>query len=167
MTGLLRHHSSSSSSAKSDRSQLVDLVVEDKTAEETERVRARKEGSAGWNELESKRFVRTYGEDTGEDMRSGYEPNEQPDVVDPKTADARHEDNLPSLEQTESQEEGQFAVGDDDESTPVHEDAEESKYWKEEHEHKVALKPKYGLEGEELENVWKGGEPHSPPKENP
>lgn len=57
MLGMLRHHSSGSSSAKSDRSQLVDLVVEDKTAEEIERVRARKEGGAGWNSAEPKRFV--------------------------------------------------------------------------------------------------------------
>ena len=57
LKGMLRHHSSASSSAKSDRSQLVDLVVEDTTAEDTERVRARKEGSAGWNETEPKRFV--------------------------------------------------------------------------------------------------------------
>lgn len=57
LKGLLRQHSSASSSGKSDRSQLVDLVVEDTTAEETERVRARKEGSAGWNEVEPKRFV--------------------------------------------------------------------------------------------------------------
>jgi hypothetical protein len=57
MQGMLRHHSSASSSAKSDRSQLVDLVVEDTNAEETERVRARKEGSAGWNAEEPKRFV--------------------------------------------------------------------------------------------------------------
>lgn len=57
LKGMLRHHSSASSSAKSGRSQLVDLVVEDETAEETERVRARKEGSAGWNKVEPKRFV--------------------------------------------------------------------------------------------------------------
>lgn len=57
LKGMLRHHSSASSSAKSDRSQLVDLVVEDTTAEDTERVRARKEGSAGWNETEPKRFM--------------------------------------------------------------------------------------------------------------
>lgn len=57
MKGMLRHHSSASSSAKSDRSQLVDLVVEDTAAEETERVRARKEGSAGWNATEPKHFV--------------------------------------------------------------------------------------------------------------
>jgi hypothetical protein len=57
LKGMLRHHSSASSSANSDRSQLVDLVVEDEVAEETERVRARKEGSAGWNEVEPRRFV--------------------------------------------------------------------------------------------------------------
>lgn len=57
MMGMLRHHSSDSSSAKSDRSQLVDLVVEDETAEETERVRARKEGGSAWNAVESKRYV--------------------------------------------------------------------------------------------------------------
>lgn len=57
MAGRLRHHSSSSSSAKSDRSQLVDLVVEDTAAEEADRVRARKEGSAAWNEVEGKRYV--------------------------------------------------------------------------------------------------------------
>ncbi|MGA3306978.1 MAG: hypothetical protein ABSC26_13390, partial [Stellaceae bacterium] len=56
LTGNLRQHSSSSS-AKSDRSQLVDLVVEDTRAEDIERVRARKEGSAGWNETEPKRYV--------------------------------------------------------------------------------------------------------------
>lgn len=57
LKGLLRHHSSASSSAKSDRSQLVDIIVEDTVAEDTERVRARKEGSAGWNEVEPKRFM--------------------------------------------------------------------------------------------------------------
>lgn len=38
LRGTLTHHSSSSS-ARSDRSQLVDLVVEDTTAEDAERVR--------------------------------------------------------------------------------------------------------------------------------
>jgi hypothetical protein len=57
LKGLLRHHSSSGSSVKSDRSQLVDLVVEDTQAEEVEAVRARKEGSAGWNSVQPRRFV--------------------------------------------------------------------------------------------------------------
>ena len=55
---LLRQESSdSSSSAKSHSSQLVDLVVEDHEAEEIERVRARKEGGPGWNNVEQKHFV--------------------------------------------------------------------------------------------------------------
>jgi hypothetical protein len=55
---LLRKDSShSSASAKSGRSQLVDLVVEDKEAEEVERVRARKEGGAAWNANAPKHFL--------------------------------------------------------------------------------------------------------------
>jgi len=55
--GVLHRGSSSSSSAKSGRSQLVDLVVEDTEAEGIERVRARKEGGAAWNEDEPRHFV--------------------------------------------------------------------------------------------------------------
>lgn len=55
--GILQQHLSNTSSAKSDRSQRVDLIVEDTEAEERERARARKEGSAVWNEVEPKRFV--------------------------------------------------------------------------------------------------------------
>lgn len=164
MTGLLRHHSSSSSSAKSDRSQLIDLVVEDTVAEETERVRARKEGSAGWNKIAPKRYVRTYGEDTGEDIRSGYEPTDKPGVVDPKTPETTKDNNLPPISRTQSD---QFSVGEDDESSPPAEDSEESRHWKEERGHEVMLKPKYGLEGEDFENVWSGAAPSESPKENP
>jgi hypothetical protein len=57
LPNFLRQKSSSSSSAKSDKSQLVDLVVEDHHAEEIDRVRARKEGGPGWNEVPSKHFV--------------------------------------------------------------------------------------------------------------
>ena len=58
INGLIREESSSSSkSAKSGRSQLVDLMVEDKAAESAERVRARKEGGAAWNVDETKHFV--------------------------------------------------------------------------------------------------------------
>jgi len=69
-------------------------------------------------------------------------------VVDPKTPDGTEQ---------------QFTVGDDDEET------EESQQWQTEarEEPVVALKPKYGLEGEAFENVWSGGEPAEPPKENP
>lgn len=57
LSGMIRQESTSSGSAKSGRSQLVDLIVEDHDAEEVERVRARKEGGAAWNEDETKHFV--------------------------------------------------------------------------------------------------------------
>lgn len=56
-SSLTRQRSPSEESSKSDRSQLVDLVVEDVQAEEIERVRARKEGSPEWNRTEPKHFV--------------------------------------------------------------------------------------------------------------
>jgi hypothetical protein len=76
---LLRHDSQSSShSAKSDKSQLVDLVVEDHEAEEVERVRARKEGGAQWNESQARHFVRAYPDDNAEEeVREGHEPDAQ------------------------------------------------------------------------------------------
>ena len=57
MNETIHEDSSSSISVKSGQSQLVDLVIEDKEAEETERVRARKEGGSAWNEDEIKQFV--------------------------------------------------------------------------------------------------------------
>ncbi|EHK97376.1 putative Transmembrane protein [Glarea lozoyensis 74030] len=145
MGGLLRHHSSSSSSAKSDRSQLVDLVVEDKNAEDAERVRARKEGGSGWNATEPKYYVRTYGKDIGEDIREGFEPPEGSAVVD-------------------NEEDSPFTIGDGEE-TPN--ETEETRQWQQNHEHEVLLKSKYGLDGEAFENVWDGGEPSESPSENP
>ncbi len=63
---------------KTNRSQLVDLIVEDEAAEEAERVRARKEGGDAWNRSEQKLFVRTYsieGGAEGEQIRQGYDPS--------------------------------------------------------------------------------------------
>ena len=57
MNGMLREESSSTQSARSGRSQLVDLLVADTEAEETERVRARKEGGSAWNEDETRHYV--------------------------------------------------------------------------------------------------------------
>lgn len=81
--GLLDHHRSSST--HSDKSQLIDLVVEDRHAEEVERVRARKEGSPGWNRHEPEHFVRVYhgpGDENEEEqeeyVREGFEPPGQP-----------------------------------------------------------------------------------------
>ncbi|KAH6663498.1 organic solute transporter Ostalpha-domain-containing protein [Halenospora varia] len=148
MKGMLRHHSSASSSAKSDRSQLVDLVVEDTTAENAERVRARKEGSAAWNETEPKRYVRTYGENIGEDIREGYEPADESAMVDPED----NEENNP------------FAIGDGNDEQ---ENSDESQHWNQSKEPEAFLQPKYGLEGEAFENVWGGGEPSGSASENP
>jgi hypothetical protein len=88
---------------------------------------------------------RTYGEDTGEDIREGYEPADDAAVVDPKD------------------DEDEFRAGDDEEP----EDSEESRHWRQSREPEVVLKPKYGLDGEAFENVWEGGEPSEPPRENP
>ncbi|KZF23453.1 DUF300-domain-containing protein [Xylona heveae TC161] len=116
LNGMLRKHSSSSS-AKSDRSQLVDLVVEDSDAEETERVRARKEGGPAWNELEPKLFVRTYPDsDQGEEIRAGFDPSEVPPL--------------------QNQGESAFAIQDEDEDDDSSaqddegEDSDEARQWK-------------------------------------
>ena len=57
VNGALQEESSGSETVTADRDQLVDLMVEDTAAEETERVRARKEGGAAWNAQEPKHFV--------------------------------------------------------------------------------------------------------------
>lgn len=78
-----------SETSHSDRSQLVDLVVEDTEAEEAERVRARKEGGDFWNQDEQKHFVRTYdpaGETAGEQFREGFDVRELPETEPPEFA---------------------------------------------------------------------------------
>jgi len=89
---------------------------------------------------------RTYGKDTGEDIREGYEPAEHVVVDGAQEEESEH-----------------FAVGEDEDGP----DSEESRQWKQAREPEVVLKPKYGLEGEGFENVWGGGEPSHSPKENP
>jgi hypothetical protein len=39
--------------------------------------------------------------------------------------------------------------------------------WNEARELEVTLQPKYGVEGEDLSNVWSGEEPSEQPRENP
>lgn len=92
---------------------------------------------------------RTYGKDTGEDIREGYEPPDEAAVED--AMDGASE---------------QFTVGEDEDGPSRH-DFEESRQWQRARETEVQLAPKYGLEGEEFENVWGGGEPSGSPKENP
>lgn len=77
---------SSSQASKIDRSQLVDLVVEDVEAEQMERVRARKEGGDVWNNQEQRHFVRTYSIgslESGESIREGYDPSKIPPEMPP------------------------------------------------------------------------------------
>jgi len=90
---------------------------------------------------------RTYGMDTGEDIREGFEPTDDAAVVDPK-----------------DDETDEFIIGNDDEPTP---ESEEQQQWKQQVVPEVVLKPKYGLDGEAgfEENVW--GSPSKLPRENP
>ncbi|KAF8544968.1 organic solute transporter Ostalpha-domain-containing protein [Trichophaea hybrida] len=89
----LLHRNESSSSGSSHRSGLIDLVVEDRRAEETARVRARKEGGPGWNEAEPKRYVRQYPpEVAGEEIREGFEPPTTPPVDAPQSPHATQGD---------------------------------------------------------------------------
>jgi hypothetical protein len=92
---------------------------------------------------------RTYGQDIGEDIREGYEPTDEVVVDNIKDDEAE-----------------QFTVGEDDDGPSRH-DSEESRQWQQAREPGVVLTPKYGLEGEEFENVWSGAEPAGSPKENP
>ncbi|KAJ5084004.1 hypothetical protein NUU61_008583 [Penicillium alfredii] len=56
--GPLQRSASSTSSHNSHRSQLVDLVVEDREAEEEDRVQTQKETGSAWAETETRRFSR-------------------------------------------------------------------------------------------------------------
>ncbi|OCK83512.1 DUF300-domain-containing protein [Lepidopterella palustris CBS 459.81] len=141
---VLRHQSSSSSSTKSDRSQLVDLVVEDHKAEEVERVRARKEGGPGWNEVEQKHFVHTFPEEgQAEEVREGFDPD------NPKPYNPEQKHNLDSP----------FALGDDEDEGSNSKDTQEpegAEQW--EHrdyggENGTRRSPQYGSFHEER-NAW-------------
>lgn len=106
--------SSSSSSALSSPSGVVDLVIEDTEAEEIERVRARKEGGPGWNEAEVKRFIRTYpDEHYGEEIRQGFDPaGIDTSITSITTGGALEEHQTPQERNTNTDE--QFEIGDDD-----------------------------------------------------
>jgi hypothetical protein len=113
---------SPSASGKSDRSQLVDLVVEDTEAEDAELVRARKEGSDAWNQGTPRHFVRTYSIDDeapeGQDMREGFDPSKIPSrPPPPERAVSDNENNVlaegdkgqPSTQEPTQPSEGQYA----------------------------------------------------------
>lgn len=92
----LKRELSPAGSGKSNKSQLVDLIVEDTQAEEAERVRARKEGGDAWNRGEHRHFVRTYsiGDDApeGQEIREGWEPADIPAKPPPPERAASDDD---------------------------------------------------------------------------
>jgi hypothetical protein len=94
----------------SNRSGLVDLVVEDNVAEGMERIRARKEGGPGWNEVEPRRYVRQYPPGVAsEEIREGFEPLAAPPVTAPSS---------PHATQGEP-ESSPFTIGDDADDAPA------------------------------------------------
>jgi len=142
-------NSTSSSSAKSDRSQLVDLVVEDHEAEEVERVRARKEGGPAWNEAEPKHFVRTFPEDEQEEeVREGYEPGRH-EPLQPHGDEQVHNLDRPFVVGDNEDEQGgeNFSGRSDEASQWQHKDYDDDT------EEQQAQNPKYGSFHEER-NIW-------------
>ncbi|OQO07245.1 hypothetical protein B0A48_07815 [Cryoendolithus antarcticus] len=109
ISSLVRQPSSSGESSKSHSSQLVDLVVEDKQAEEIERVRARKEGGPGWNQTEQKHFVQTFpGQDEEvEEVKRGFNP----DRTEGKVEDGNHNLDNPFTVDDDEDEDGVDETG--------------------------------------------------------
>lgn len=129
--------SSVSVSGNSGKSQLVDLVIEDTAAEYNERIRARKEGSAGWNISEPKRYVRrTFGEHAGEDIREGFEPTNDPSIIVSK-----YENEVNNMLGKSYEGKSFDGLG-------------ERRRWEEVRFQPLELKPKYGIDGEVFEDIW-------------
>lgn len=79
-------------------------MTEDRAAEETERVRARKEGGARWNEDEQKRFVRNYGDEEQRlDIRHGFEPGQIPPPQDSDFAIEDDDNDGKSIDQSDQE----------------------------------------------------------------
>ncbi|KAF3942319.1 hypothetical protein ABW19_dt0206663 [Dactylella cylindrospora] len=103
---------SSSSSHLSQRSGVVDLVVEDTDAEEVERVRARKEGGPGWNAEDPKVFVTKYPpEDAGQIQRTGYNADNIPPPVDTR----EHHTDTSNINVSRTDSQDRFVVAEEDE----------------------------------------------------
>lgn len=139
----------SQSSKNSDKLQKADIIVKDSAAEKIEKARAKKEGSASRNMTEPKRYVRTYGENTYEDIYEDFEPS------DDNNSKNKSPINQEILSTSANIQNDKFYG------------SEESRKWGEEIPPSFKLKPKYGIIGEAFENVWSGFEPSKPPKENP
>ncbi|KAI7278518.1 DUF300-domain-containing protein [Hortaea werneckii] len=70
--GSTNHNDQDDDDEAGDQDQLVDLVVEDKQAEEIARVRARKEGGPRWNEAEQRVFVKMFGDEADAEERQRW-----------------------------------------------------------------------------------------------
>ncbi|TKX20424.1 hypothetical protein C1H76_7234 [Elsinoe australis] len=136
-------HADSNASSNSARSQLVDLVVEDEEAENVERVRARKEGGPGWNQVDRKHFVKTYEEQDEELVRQGFNPDR------PNGHDDRKVHNMDTA----------FAVGedeDDDSQGSTDELGHHQPWDHKRYSESDTRSHDYGSFHEER-NVWEGG----------
>ncbi|KIN08385.1 hypothetical protein OIDMADRAFT_100175 [Oidiodendron maius Zn] len=120
-----------SSSSKSDRGQRVDLIVEDRAAEEREREQARRAGNVAGNDNEHRKFVQAYPKDGSADSAAVHNQDEFTVGEDEDNAD----------------EEGEGAVAIN---------SDESRLWEQGREADMVQQPQYGLTGEEFENVWDG-----------
>lgn len=79
---------------------------------------------------------KTYGDQAGQDIREGFSPADNSDAQD----------------------------GDEQTRIASEDVSHESRMWGESEEADFKLAPKYGLPGEDLENVWDNAQS---PKENP
>jgi len=152
----------SSSSTKSDRSQLVDLVIEDHEAGEIERVRARKEGGPASNEVPPKYFVFVNTALTAEaeltTTRRTYPDDHQAEEVRERHEPQKHDPFQPSHNT-----DGPFTIGDNNEvvaGEALGGNSEEAEHW-EQREHtdtedvdeQSDRKPVYGSFPEER-HIW-------------
>ncbi|KAJ5513609.1 hypothetical protein N7463_003161 [Penicillium fimorum] len=93
--GPLQRNIGSTSSSGTQRSQLVDLVVENTEAEEEDRAQIQREYGSAWAEPESRRFARPSGEPIEEEAEADSTQPESNDEDRPKWAyDGLEQDNV-------------------------------------------------------------------------
>ncbi|KXG48371.1 Organic solute transporter Ost-alpha [Penicillium griseofulvum] len=93
--GPLQRNISSTSSSGTQRSQLVDLVVENTEAEEEDRAQIQREYGTAWAEPEPRRFERPSGEPIEEEEANSTQPESNHDDDRPKWAyDGLEQDNV-------------------------------------------------------------------------
>ncbi|KAJ5679208.1 hypothetical protein N7462_007452 [Penicillium macrosclerotiorum] len=90
--GPLQRHASSTSSHHSHRSQLVDLVVEDRNAEEEDRAQTQRELGSAWAGGEPRRFSRPSGQPIEEEAEAEAPTREAPAESVPPAPEVDQED---------------------------------------------------------------------------